>query len=88
MPGGLAERAVIASIHQSDPAGRVVADRGDLLLSPSCGRNPRSHANMIARSTAGPSGLPGRVGSGAAGGGQKGVVPEGRPSGLGAQAGL
>src|SRR5580704_12064702 len=51
MPGGLAERAVIAALHQSDPTGWVVADRGDLLLSPGCGRDPRSHATMIAGSS-------------------------------------
>jgi hypothetical protein len=53
MPGSLAKRTVIAAPHQSEPTGRVVADRGDLLLSPGCGRNPRSHANMIAPSTEG-----------------------------------
>jgi hypothetical protein len=50
MPRCLAERAVIAALHQRDPPGWVVADRGDLLLSPGCGRNARSHANMIAGS--------------------------------------
>jgi hypothetical protein len=50
MPGSLAKRTVIAALHQSDPAGRVVADRGDLLLSPGGGRNPRSHGIMIALS--------------------------------------
>jgi hypothetical protein len=53
MPRSLAKRAVIAALHQSDPTGRVVADRGDLLLSPGCGRNSRYHANMIAPSTEG-----------------------------------
>jgi len=51
MPGRLAERAVVAALHQGDPAGWVVADRGDLLLSPGCSRNPGSHANMIADSS-------------------------------------
>src|SRR5260370_11433988 len=46
MPGGLAERAVIAALHQSDPAGWVVADRGDLLLSPGYGRNPTTHPKL------------------------------------------
>ena len=51
MPGGLAERAVIAALHQGEPARRVVADRGDPLLSPRRGRNPRVHTNRIPRSS-------------------------------------
>jgi len=48
---GLAERAVVAALHQFHPACWVVADRGDLLLSPGGGRNPRSHGITTARST-------------------------------------
>ncbi len=48
MPGGLAERAVIAALHQGDPPGWVVANRGDLLLSPGRGGTPRCHAMMMA----------------------------------------
>jgi len=51
MPRGPAERAVIAALHQGKPASRVVADRGDLLLSPGRGRSPRFHANRIACSS-------------------------------------
>jgi hypothetical protein len=55
MPGGLAKRSVVAALHQGEPACRVVADRGDLLLSPGCGRDPRFHTNRIARSSSDPS---------------------------------
>jgi len=55
MPGGLAERAVIAALHQGEPAGWVVADRGDLLVSPGRCRNPRLHTNRIAHSSSGAS---------------------------------
>ena len=48
MPGDLAERAVMAALHQGDPPGWIVANRGDLLLSPGRGGNPRCHAKMIA----------------------------------------
>src|SRR6202000_2958905 len=48
MPGCLAKRTVVAALHQSDPTGWVVADRGHLLLGPGCGRNPGSHVTMIA----------------------------------------
>lgn len=51
MPWGLAVRAVVAALHQRDPACRIVADRGDLLLSPGGGRAPSTHAIMIARAT-------------------------------------
>ena len=51
MPGRPAERTVIAALHHSDPVGWIVADRGDLLLSPGCSRNRRSHANMLAGSS-------------------------------------
>jgi hypothetical protein len=51
--GGLAERAVIAALHQGHPARWVVADRGDLLLSPGGGRNLRSHGITIAHSARG-----------------------------------
>src|SRR5580698_2557206 len=54
MPGCHTERAVITALHQGDPAGWVVAHRGDLLLSPGCGRNPGSHAKMIAPVVCGP----------------------------------
>ena len=49
MPGGLAEWSVVATLHQGEPARRVVADCGDLLLSPRCGRNPGFHTNRIPR---------------------------------------
>ena len=38
--GCLAERAVVAALHQGNPSGWVVADRDDLLLSPCYGRTP------------------------------------------------
>ena len=41
------ERPVVAALHQADPAGWVMADRGDLLLGP--GGGFRSHDSMIAR---------------------------------------
>ena len=53
MPGGLAERAVVAALHEGEPTGWVVTDRGDLLFSPGRSRNPRFHANRIARSSSG-----------------------------------
>jgi hypothetical protein len=52
MPGGLAERAVITALHQGEPAGRVVADGGDLLIGPGRSRNPRLHTDRIACSPA------------------------------------
>src|SRR5262249_43027171 len=51
MSGGLAERAVIAAVHQSEPTSRVVADRGDLLLRPLSSRNTRLHKDRIACSS-------------------------------------
>jgi hypothetical protein len=51
MAGGLAERAVIAALHQGEPAGWVVADRRDPLVSPGCCRNPRTHTSRIAHSS-------------------------------------
>ena len=60
MPGGPAKGSVVAALHQGEPAYRVIADRGDLLLSPGCGRNPRFHTNSIARNSlnASPQGSP------------------------------
>jgi hypothetical protein len=49
MTRGFAERAVVAALHQGDPARRVVADRGGLLIRPRGGRGPGGHSDRIAR---------------------------------------
>jgi len=46
MPGGLAERSVVAALHQREPPGWVIADRRDLLVSPGHGPGRRFHTQQ------------------------------------------
>jgi hypothetical protein len=53
MPGGLPERAVMAAVHQSGPPDWIVANRGDLLLSPGRDGNPRCHGKRSHQTSVG-----------------------------------